>query len=147
MNQSTCLPMPSRFWSRVEKGPSCWNWTGGLCSAGYGSISIGGKSRLAHRIAWELERGPIPDGLEIDHLCRNRRCVLVEHMELVTRRVNQIRGMGVSGIAARKTACVHGHAFTAENTRITPDGRRSCRTCGRLRYHASRAAVLRGRRK
>ena len=86
-----------RFWKYVDKTGDCWNWLGGSYGAGYGGFYIGGgrenrKRAYAHRFAYEHHVGPIPEGLEIDHLCRNRRCVNPDHLEkAVTHQVNQLR--------------------------------------------------------
>lgn len=123
---------PDRFWRRVEKTETCWNWIGQIV-AGYGVISFGGKSQKAHRISWEMEHGPIPEGLTIDHLCRNKRCIRPDpsHLEPVTNTVNIRRGNGLFVMNARKTHCNHGHPFISENTDRDPRGNRRCRTCMR----------------
>lgn len=81
-----------RFWPKVERvEDGCWLWTASLTGDGYGRISLGGKfgpMGLAHRVAYELLVGPIPEGLELDHLCRVRRCVNPEHLEPVTHAEN-----------------------------------------------------------
>lgn len=124
-----------RFWTKVDETATCWLWTGALDSHGYGSIAMGGE-RSAHRLAWKLLRGPIPDGLTIDHLCRVRRCVNPSHLEPVTMRVNTLRGNAASAINATRTVCVNGHPFDETNTRVRR-GRwgdvRDCRACDRVR--------------
>jgi HNH endonuclease len=130
-------PLHVRFWSRVHPIGNCWIWMGGKNDKGYGQIVDKHVRYYVHRLSHEWFRGPIPDGHEIDHLCRNPACVRPSHLEAVTRRENQRRGFGFAGIKARKTACVHGHAFTAENTYIRPDdGNRQCRECKRKRDRA-----------
>lgn len=117
------------FWGKVDKTDGgCWLWTGCL-SDGYGKISWNGKNVRAHRVSYELIHGPIPDGLVTDHLCRNRACVNPAHIELVTSRINTLRGYGRFAINARKTACVFGHPYTPENTYITRRNLRECRIC------------------
>lgn len=132
-------PRPSfeeRFWSRVRKTDGCWLWTGTFGSAGYGMLSRGGgrgaRSVGAHRAAYELMVGPIPAGLQIDHLCRVRACVNPAHLELVTVRENVLRGEGITARNKRATHCKRGHEFTPENTHITPRGGRKCLPCDRL---------------
>lgn len=97
---------------------------------GYVVIGAGGRLRLIHRVAYELLAGPIPGGLELDHLCRNRACFNPAHLEPVTGRVNVLRGFGPAAKNARKKKCVHGHAFTAANIYVSKGGRiRVCRRC------------------
>lgn len=79
------------FWARVAKTDFCWLWNGSRCSAGYGQLVVNGRQTMAHRFAWEIENGAIPDGLTVDHLCMNKLCVNPDHMELVTRGENARR--------------------------------------------------------
>lgn len=106
----------------------CWEWSGYHAKTGYGTMAFGGKPEYVHRVSWEVFRGPIPIGLQIDHLCRNRSCFNPDHLEPVPQAENIRRGEGVSGINARKTHCQKGHEFTPENTYLSR-GFRSCRTC------------------
>lgn len=117
-------------------GDDCWEWT--ACKVGskreYGCIRRGGKNVLAHRAMYELFVAPIPEGLTIDHLCRNPGCVRPSHLEPVTRTENTMRGFNPMAKNARKTHCVWGHEFTPENTRTykTKSGvGRACRACSR----------------
>lgn len=127
-------------WYVPEPNTGCWLWMRTLTGAGYGGQSLFGKKRLAHRISYELLRGPIPAGLQIDHLCRCRSCVNPDHMETITRRENILRGMSPLAINARKTHCRHGHEFTAENTYVC-DNRgslgRMCKRCNAIRKAAT----------
>lgn len=115
---------------RSTKLPNgCWEWS--LCTdraTGYGVTRHGGKKVNAHRLSYELFVGPIPEGLCLDHLCRNRLCINPQHLEAVTTRVNIIRGESPSAINAAKTHCKKGHEFTGEN--LVFDGeKRRCRIC------------------
>ena len=144
-----------RFWPKVEfTGPvpehrpdlgSCWLWTGGKNSEGYGRFYDGTREVQAHRFAYEFCIGPIPNGLTIDHLCRTHNCVEPLHLEPVTGRENLLRGMGAGAINARKTHCHRGHEFTVANTRLSEKGWRYCRACGCIKqrdYIARKAALL-----
>ncbi len=140
-----------RFWEKVDRrGPDeCWEWTASVKPNGYGQFSVvrDGKwlKSYAHRYSYELIVGPIPEGLQLDHLCRNKACVNPNHLEPVTNRENQIRGNGVGGLNFRKTHCKHGHEFTPENTYIRPAGTRECRACMR-RMAAEERATFRLRK-
>jgi hypothetical protein len=122
-----------RFELYVVKIPfsECWHWIGAL-NQGYGQFSIKGRGHRAHRVAYERWVGPILPGLTLDHKCRNRACVRPDHLEPVDNTTNVLRGLGRTAVNAAKTHCIHGHAFTPENT--LPAGTRkgrSCRTCKR----------------
>lgn len=148
--------LTSRFWEKVNKDAPipaarrdlgrCWMWTAGL-SKGYGQFIVmaghRGRPILAHRMAWELLRGSVPDGLELDHLCRVRACVNPDHLEPVTSEENIRRGMWGPVANARKTHCAHGHEFTPENTYRPPRRPhvRQCRECMRLRGLKRRKAA------
>lgn len=124
-----------RFWSKVDVG-DCWEWLGGRGNHGHGYLRIARATTMAHRYAWELLVGPIPDGLELDHLCRNPPCVNPDHLEPVTHRENLLRGAGVASQHAARTHCPQGHPYTLENTYDWSNGnrqRRQCKTCHRER--------------
>jgi hypothetical protein len=122
-----------RFWPKVDKnGPvpehrpdlgPCWVWTA-MTRAGYGQFRVA-RHMAAHRFAYELMVGPIPDGYDLDHLCRNRACVRPDHLEPVTRRENLRRGLS----GELKTHCRHGHPFTPENRLPAGHGTTKCRIC------------------
>jgi len=123
-------PLADRFWEKVQKTDSCWIFTGAGCGVGYGEIWAHGRVMRAHRVAYELLIGPVPEGLTLDHRCRNRRCVNPAHLEPVTNRENLLRGNGWSGRNARATHCPKGHPYSEENT-TRRGGKRYCRTCAR----------------
>ncbi len=134
------VPLKQRFWQRVEKSDDCWIWAGHIGTNGYGRVTVAGVPALAHRVAYELLVGPIPPGLHIDHLCRNRRCVNPVHLEPVTPQENQRRGLMLI------THCPSGHEYTAENSVVRRGrARRECRQCNRegalRRYHAKKGGA------
>lgn len=120
-----------RFWSKVDTSGDCWPWLGSKNPLGYGKFWLDGSLRKAHRVAYEWCVGPIPDGLHIDHLCRNPSCVNPAHLEAVTHRENVLRGIGPAAKNAIKTHCKNGHEFTPENTYRWEGkpNKRVCRTC------------------
>jgi hypothetical protein len=127
--------LEDRFWTRVDRNTGgCWAWLGPKNpTSGYGTVKASGKSTYAHRVAYTLTHGPIPDGLVIDHLCRNPVCVNPDHLEVVTHRENVLRGIGPAARNARKTHCKHGHPFDEGNTYTDKRGQRHCRSCARGR--------------
>jgi hypothetical protein len=140
------LPFEERFQRYVTEGApnECWIWQGTKHTGGYGIIWAGPTSRVgkmlrAHRVMWEMRNGPIPDGLECDHLCRNRACINPRHLALVTHQENTLRGMAPTAINARKTHCPGGHPYDDANTYTSPDGWRQCMTCRRLYQRKLRA--------
>lgn len=126
------LSTEERFWLRVEKTDSCWLWRDPSSPALYGRFKVADHSVGAHRFAYELLVGPIPEGMEIDHLCGIRNCVNPKHLEPVSGRVNKLRGKTVNALNAGKTHCVNGHLFDAANTLVRASGGRSCRACHRM---------------
>ena len=121
------MPYGDRLLSKVViANDGCWEWTG--AGGSYGSTRNGDRTQVAHRAFYEEFVGPIPVGLTLDHLCRNRRCVRPGHLEPVTNKVNVLRGEGPTAVNARKTHCIHGHEFTPENTYLYSTGRQ-CRAC------------------
>lgn len=140
-------PFVDRFWAKVDRGAddACWLWTGCITSRGYGQIRNETDRRVvAHRVAYELLVGPIPEGLTLDHLCRTRACVNPAHLDPVTMRENILRGEAPAASHARQTHCKRGHEFTEANTYRRRDHHgRQCRACTRARskrlYHAAKA--------
>lgn len=126
--------LPPRFWDKVEMlDNGCWQWTAARGGTGYGHFKLDGKVRAAHALTYELFVGPVPDGLVLDHLCRNRACCNPQHLEAVTHKVNILRGENYCAEQARKTRCVNGHEFTPENTSVRIDSKsgRRCKSCQR----------------
>ena len=138
-------PLMERFWEKVDiREDGCWVWTastfGGKPGNEYGGIRLGPKAagmRLAHRVSYEFYKGPIPDGLHIDHLCRVRLCVNPDHLEAVTPKQNVLRGVSMVAANVRKTHCPYGHPYDLFNTYVYR-GSRFCRPC--LRVKARRLA-------
>lgn len=129
-------PLHLRWSEKVRWTPGCWIWTGATNSNGYGHIATGDRpykgSIVAHRAAYVIHRGPIPEGLDLDHLCRVRRCVNPWHLEPVTRRENSLRGASPRIRSYWTNRCKRGHPFDEANTIIQQDGR-TCRTCREAR--------------
>lgn len=130
----------------MEQGPECWIWTSTVVGDGYGYFYVGGgranRQRVyAHRWAYEQMVGPIPEGMEIDHLCRVRLCVKPAHLEPVTAQENHRRRRGIKhGPYNVGDECRHGHPRTPENTGINSQGSRFCRPCARAVNARARAA-------
>ncbi|MFV2179462.1 HNH endonuclease signature motif containing protein [Actinomadura sp. LOL_016] len=141
------LGLPARFWVKTvieDTGyeTACLTWTAALNAYGYGAYKHQGKNRQAHRVAYEAMYGEIPkriagDRAVTDHLCRNRACVNVAHLEIVPNRINILRGETLQAANAAKTHCNRGHEFTPENTYLKY-GKRNCRTCTREQQRESR---------
>lgn len=127
-----------RFMSKVtvQEG-GCWIWNGSKMRNGYGQLGVAGKHYAAHRYSYENKVGPIPIGLDLDHLCRVRACTNPDHLEPVTRSENLRRGMKRGEHQRAKTHCPYGHEYSQQNTRINC-GRRCCRTCDRARSQRTR---------
>ncbi len=122
-----------RFVAKVEfgDGDGCWVWTAARHPRGYGHFNPDGVVRSAHRLAYEVWVGPIPEGLDLDHLCRNTSCVNPGHLEPVSRKENTMRGDTITAAHARRTHCPQGHPYDEENTYHIPSRptARYCRIC------------------
>lgn len=147
----TRILVEERFWSKVDvkwladgrpDDSACRVWVGSKYGNGYGKISVGGRSgvtALAHRLAYELEVGPVPAGLDLDHLCRVRSCVNPGRLEPVTRRENLLRGHTLPAAHAVLDSCKHGHRLDEENAYLWRGARycRACRARNLLRYRSA----------
>ena len=125
-----------RLLSNIRPEGDCWVWMGFRNTWGYGTIKVRGEILLAHRVSYEEFVTAIPEGLEIDHLCRNRMCINPAHLEPVPHIVNVQRGLAGKYPSngdqeRRKTHCPHGHPYDLFNTHWTKLGHRECKACWR----------------
>jgi HNH endonuclease len=147
-------PPAAILWSHVNvAGPiseilrtPCWLWTASTNGAGYGQFQVGGQHgglrALAHRFSYENQYGPIPEGLTVDHLCRNTVCVNPRDLEAVSRRTNVLREISSCARNAIKTQCPAGHEYTLENTKKRK-GKRYCQACNAENLaHSTRAGQV-----
>lgn len=147
-----------QFWDNVNKASGvfkivngelseCWVWTAGRSNKGYGYFSVNGEAKQAYKVAYEWEKGPVPDGLHLDHLCRTHECIRPDHQEPVSREENSARGDTPAGRKRRGgTTCREGHEFDGVNA----NGARTCSACNsamrkRLRDRDIEGARQRGR--
>lgn len=132
-------PAFERFAEKIAPGPNgCIEWRAGTNGVGYGlfhpNTTTTNRKEYAHRWAYEQARGPIPEGLHLDHLCRNTICVNPDHLEAVPVGVNILRGISSPARNARKTECLRGHPLSGANLYVNPtSGYRHCRECTRIR--------------
>jgi len=144
MRKRQTKPLLERLLAKRSIDPvtGCWNFQGTKPN-GYGQITLGRRGEgiaLTHVVAYRAFVGDIPEGLELDHLCRNPACFNPSHLEPVTHQVNIQRGdwphkggMAMAAIRRAQTHCLRGHEFTEDNTRVY-DGRRWCKSCDKIRY-------------
>ncbi|MGC0205248.1 HNH endonuclease signature motif containing protein [Streptomyces levis] len=114
----------------------CHIWTGSTDPDGYARFWLNGRNRRAYHFAFEQAHGPVPDGHDVDHHCRNRRCVNPAHLRALTHRANVLASSNIAAYRAAQTHCHRGHPFNAENTRRRKNGTRACRACDRDRRNA-----------
>lgn len=144
----TKAPLETRLADKILVGDGCWEWQAAIDRDGYGILTHppeGVRSTKAHRIVYEWLVGPIPDGLVLDHLCRNRCCVRPDHLEPVTSGANVLRGESLQAANKAKDVCKRGHPFDEANTRHYINSRtgtpaRGCRACATLMMREYRAA-------
>ncbi len=116
--------------TKIDPLTRCWVWQGGLAAAGYGMLTVDSKRCYVHRLSYELRVGPIPEGAEIDHLCRNRACLNPHHLEPVSHRENLRRGIK----GKLTTHCPRGHEYNEENTYFRKNSEaRVCRLCAKIK--------------
>jgi hypothetical protein len=133
-----------RIADKIDMTGECWKWTAAQNGDGYGYAHFGGGMMMAHRAVWLSVVGPIPEGMTLDHLCRNRLCVNPDHLEVVTRQENTLRGVGPGAANAVKTHCPLGHPLKGSNLYTRPTGWRECRTCRGSGHRAEYARRKRG---
>jgi hypothetical protein len=138
------MPTPDwdRFWAKVEKTDGCWRWTAATIHDGRGRFNLSNPKRVgyAYRIAYEWLVGPVPEGLELDHLCRNPNCVNPAHLEPVTHQENLRRAPDAQFyVNARKTHCPRRHEYTVDNTGWSKRWTRYCKACTREKWHERQA--------
>lgn len=121
------VSLTERIWAKIAKVDGCWIWQGALgTGTGYAVLSVGNRNTYVHRLIYELLVEPIPAGFQVDHLCRNRRCVNPSHLEPVTQQENNRRAQAYR--ASLITHCPYGHPYDEQNTYVLRGSRR-CKAC------------------
>lgn len=133
MGRRKMTPIERVMSRRVVTEGGCWEFTGTRDKNGYGFVSVEGVQRRVHRFVYETIQGPIPAGMQLDHLCRNPPCFNPGHLEVVTPRENTLRGVSIQARNATKTHCLRGHPFAGENLLVSTGGERVCLACKRIR--------------
>lgn len=132
------IDINKRFWEKVKKTESCWLWTGAQKIDGYGTCYYKGTNHQAHRVSWELLRGPIAPGLFVLHECDNPPCVNPEHLKVGTQKQNMqdcARRGRLALLHKHKPFCSRGHRMEGENLKVDDRGHHICRECCRIRNH------------
>ena len=127
-----------RFFKFVEKTDTCWNWIG-FINDGYGKFNIKDvdgkwKQYFSHRVSWSIHGRKFTDGMVLDHICRNRKCINPDHLREVTPEENVLKNsLSFVSINSEKTKCPSGHLYLGENLRHTKTGARYCLECKRIK--------------
>lgn len=141
-------PMSERIELHTDRSGDHWLWTAHIGIGGYGRLTVGGKLLYAHRVSYETYVGPIPEGMQLDHLCRVTQCVKPSHLEPVTAQTNVRRGTSPGAKALRRENCLHGHPYAEHGMVVS--GRRICGLCKRtylrLRKQVPYAEAMRRKR-
>lgn len=136
MTEKTAAQLQQYLKTRVAIDPEtgCWNWQKATTKSGYGQCRLGARTEYTHRLAHAVFKGPIPHGLHIDHLCRNRRCCNPDHLEAVEQRVNNRRALGIADNG--RSGCRHGHGVNARY--YDKRGQLRCKDCDREGWRRER---------
>ena len=116
--------VPARFWAKVERrGTGCWHWLGSINDSGYGVLGVGRRIVRAHRLSWEIHCGSIPDGMQVDHICRNRECINPDHLRLASPKQNSEHTDARSGSLSRFRGVSFNKARGKWIAQVTHEGR------------------------